>query len=93
MSRAGRSAGRSASGSGQDAATVDLSAVIVAAYPDGPLVLLRQIGGDLLPSLPSGPLEPALHTHSDTLCAALLALRITEAGGTSRVALRIFKGV
>ena len=42
---------------------------------------------------PSGPLEPALHTHSDTLCAALLALRITEAGGTSRVALRIFKGV
>ena len=62
MSRAGRSAGRSASGSGQDAATVDLSAVIVAASPDGPLVLLRQIGGDLLPSLPSGPLEPRHRT-------------------------------
>lgn len=62
MSRAGPSASRSASGSGQDAVTVDLSAVIVAASPEGPLVLLRQTGGDLLPSLPSGPLEPRHRT-------------------------------
>jgi len=58
---------RSRRGPAQDAVTADLSAVIVAASPDGPLVLVRRTHGDLPPSLPSGPLEP----HHRTIEAGL----------------------
>lgn len=47
---------------GQDAVTVDLSAVIVAASPDGPRVLVRQPDTDRPVALPSGPLEPRHRT-------------------------------
>lgn len=46
----------------QDAVTVDLSAVIVAASPDGPLVLVRTRDGAVPLALPSGPLEPQHRT-------------------------------
>lgn len=58
---------RSRRGSAQAAVTVDLSAVIVAASPDGPLVLVRRPQGDQPPALPSGPLEP----HHRTIEAGL----------------------
>lgn len=47
----------SGANTGQDALTVDLSAVIVAASPDGPRVLVRQPEKDRPVALPSGPLE------------------------------------
>jgi hypothetical protein len=56
---------RSSSGTG--GVTVDLSAVIVAASPDGPRVLVRQPGTNLPVALPSGPLE----AHHRTLDAGL----------------------
>lgn len=48
---------RSRTGASQDAVTVDLSAVIVAAAPDGPLVLVRAQDGTAPLALPAGPLE------------------------------------
>jgi len=53
---------RSHGGPAQASVTADLSAVIVAASPDGPLVLVRRPDGDHLPALPSGPLEPRHRT-------------------------------
>lgn len=58
---------RSRNSAGQDAVRVDLSAVIVAASPDGPLVLVRTRDGVVPLALPSGPLEP----HHRTLEAGL----------------------
>ena len=52
----------SGSGTSQNAVTVDLSAVIVTASPDGPQVLVHQPDDDHPAALPSGPLEPRHHT-------------------------------
>jgi len=53
---------RSRTSASQDAVTVDLSAVIVTASPDGPLVLVRSQDGAAPLALPAGPLEPQHRT-------------------------------
>ena len=54
---------------GQDAVAVELSAVIVSASPDGPMVLVRQPDAQSPAALPFGPLEPFHRTIEEGLRA------------------------